>query len=212
MYCDDTAQFSVVDIPPPPSPLPPGQVELLKVVRTSSEVEDEAPFHVSQTLPLGTESEITQMKLYGTGNNSYVYIGTESGIYRVPGPNCGMEQDCCGCISSRNPYCAYDFQSEKCVAISDENRGSPYLIQDVIGGNSQLCATLPEAVVTPATGESTRGGDDTATVKPPSACGEKTTVTTEVPMATRPGAVDTTLKISTPESEFVSVSQCPRTL
>lgn len=110
---------------------------LIKSAETSSETT-----HTLQTIVLGdSNADITQMILYGTGSSAYVYIGTSIGIYRVSGPNCDYYTDCCSCIAARDPYCAFDTSKHRCTEINDDNRDSPYLIQDVANGNSTLCLT-----------------------------------------------------------------------
>ena len=146
---------------------------LVKSAVTSSDSEQ----HVSQTIVLGSDSDVTQMILYGTGMSAYVYIGTSGGIYRVSGSNCDYYKDCCSCIAARDPYCAFDMSTHQCTEITDVNRDSPYLVQDVISGDSTQCVTAMNVNTTETTSESmhsptstsmcqstpVRGSDNTAT-------------------------------------------------
>lgn len=129
---------------------------------------DDDKYYTSQLVDLKprsarTESDsdttVTQMRLYGTGANAYVYIGTTEGIFRVSASRCEQYTDCCSCIAARDPYCAFDWNTGNCVAISDDNRMSISLIQDVITGNASMCAS-PPGTLSPATTRATESGGE----------------------------------------------------
>ena len=120
-------------------------VVLLKVTYVPSRTGNN--YHISQSMvlkpypPQNTTSlpEITQIKLLGTGPQAHVYVGTTTGIYRVPTSQCGNYTDCCSCVEARDPYCAYDAAAQKCVAVGANQGGSSTLIQDVVNGGIGQC-------------------------------------------------------------------------
>ena len=133
-------------------------------------------FHISQSVVLdsgGTSDsesiyrspsrDITQMKLRGTGSQAQVYVGTTTGIYRVPASECGDYTDCCSCIEARDPHCAFDSTLLRCVAVEDDNRGSGTLVQDVVNGNVTRCALLPMAGTTSPTPSPTSPSEEVTT-------------------------------------------------
>jgi len=161
-----------------------GNIVLLKVTYIPSRVGDK--FHISQSVVLepgqasGPETiyrspprDITQMKLRGTGPQAQVYVGTTTGIYRVPTSQCGDYTDCCSCIEARDPYCAFDSTLLRCVAVEDSNRGSGSLVQDVVNGNVTMCAVLPVAGTSPPTPSPTSAGEE-VTTSPAGGDGEST--------------------------------------
>lgn len=163
---------------------PSGNIVLLKVTYIPSRVGDK--FHISQSVVLepgqasGPETiyrspprDITQMKLRGTGPQAQVYVGTTTGIYRVPTSQCGDYTDCCSCIEARDPYCAFDSTLLRCVAVEDGNRGSGSLVQDVVNGNVTMCAVLPVAGTSPPTPSPTSAGEE-VTTSPAGGDGEST--------------------------------------
>lgn len=163
---------------------PSGDIVLLKVTYVPSRVRDK--FHISQSVVLepgqasGPETiyrspprDITQMKLRGTGPQAQVYVGTTTGIYRVPTSQCGDYTDCCSCIEARDPYCAFDSTLLRCVAVEDGNRGSGSLVQDVVNGNVTMCAVLPVAGTSPPTPSPTSAGEE-VTTSPAGGDGEST--------------------------------------
>ena len=116
---------------------------------------DEDKFHVSQLVDLKPTSvresapTVTQMRLYGTGSDAYVYVGTTEGIYRVSVSRCEQYTDCCSCTAARDPYCAFDLGTGHCVAVDNDNRMSADLVQDVVAGNTSLCARASGGPSTP---------------------------------------------------------------
>ena len=145
-------------------------VTLLKATYVLSRP-DEDKYHISQQVDLeprtartesGSPPTVTQMRLYRSGGNAFVYVGTTEGIYRVSTSRCEQYTDCCSCIAARDPYCAF---GQSCVAVSDDNRMSADLVQDVIAGDTSLCARLPGSpssspADSPSTAGTTEGGGE----------------------------------------------------
>ena len=115
------------------------------------------------------------MEFLGNGNSSEnaVYIGTTEGLYRVSVANCERYGDCCACVSARDPHCAYDQDTETCVAVSGDASGS--LVQSVGFGDISVCVkptgnstSTPQSPAHTTTGgivatETTNGGLSTST-------------------------------------------------
>ncbi|KAG5847808.1 hypothetical protein ANANG_G00130130 [Anguilla anguilla] len=69
-----------------------------------------------------------------------LYAGADSGVVQMPLSECGRHASCLDCVLSRDPYCAWDPPSSRCVALS--GLGSPRsgdLIQNVADGDASLC-------------------------------------------------------------------------
>lgn len=132
---------------------------LLKVLVVNSTAAGNAPsHHVIQTiiLPMDQDSSslVTKMEFLGSGPNAHIYIGTETDIYRVPVQTCSSYDSCCLCVTSRDPYCAFDTSSGSCTTF-DATGQQGALIRDYISGDSGLCASTTGGGVTDVGVEST---------------------------------------------------------
>ena len=145
-------------------------------------------YHISQSTvlrpdPTNTSQnslpEITQIRLLGTGPQAHVYVGTTTGIYRVPTSQCGNYTDCCSCVEARDPYCAYDTAAQRCVAVNANHRGGSTLIQDVVNGGVGQCAVLGTPSVTPSS----------LTMSATTTMGITTTATAQIDSATTAGEI-----------------------
>lgn len=92
--------------------------------------------------------EITHMQFLGNGShsNDSLYIGTTDAIYKVPVASCEQfTEDCCGCISLRDPHCVYDTSNDICIGIDDDQTSSfdANIIQNVADGDIGVCTTPP---------------------------------------------------------------------
>lgn len=75
---------------------------------------------------------ISTMKLY----KGAVYIGSDSGVTKLPVEHCGEYTSCRTCVSALDPYCGWS--NNKCTTF-DKKRGSGWL-QDIVYGNvSRVC-------------------------------------------------------------------------
>ena len=83
-------------------------------------------------------SFVTKMKLYGTGASTYVYIGTENNIYRVPVQSCSDYTTCFSCVQARDPYCGFNKGSLSCTSSVQAVESNTYL-QDLENGNATIC-------------------------------------------------------------------------
>ena len=121
---------------------------LLKVTYVPTRTGDK--YHISQSIVLTPDPrqpnavlpEITQLRLFGTGPEAHVYVGTTTGIYRVNTSRCENYTDCCSCVGARDPYCAYNATSQMCEAVSADQRVGSTLVQDVANGDVGQCMRL----------------------------------------------------------------------
>ncbi|XP_040910673.1 semaphorin-4E [Toxotes jaculatrix] len=65
-----------------------------------------------------------------------LYAGSDYGAVQIPLASCERSLSCMDCILARDPYCGWDKDVGKCVALSDSQRE---LIQSVKAGNASLC-------------------------------------------------------------------------
>lgn len=82
---------------------------------------------------------VADMQLYGEGESAYIYIGTETDIYRMPVQSCPDYNSSCECITSRDPYCGFDGVSGTCVSLTTSN--SQILTQDLVNGTCLTAET-----------------------------------------------------------------------
>ena len=97
------------------------------------------------------------MLLRGSGTDAHIFIGTENGIYRVPTADCARFTDCCSCVAARDPYCTYDLNSHKCLAVGSTDSDRENLLQDFAQGNSSLCFTAAMSMDGMSTAPSVNG-------------------------------------------------------
>jgi hypothetical protein len=149
-----------------------GSNVLLKTIYDTTEEKHHVIFEIELKLSEDTKetaSRITQMQFLGNGSDSgnVIYVGTTDALYKVPVANCERyETDCCACVAARDPHCAYDRSVERCVTVTDENRGSDYLVQSVAIGDIDVCAAPPgndSSPDTPTTEPTTTTGMTTGT-------------------------------------------------
>ncbi|KAK0150386.1 Semaphorin-4E [Merluccius polli] len=65
-----------------------------------------------------------------------LYAGSVSGAVQVPLATCGRSLSCVDCVLARDPYCAWDKTTSKCIAHLNVQRK---LIQSVTKGDASLC-------------------------------------------------------------------------
>ena len=118
---------------------------LLKVAVYSTE-ESSSHYRIIQTIPLSQNSssshKVVTMKMHRAVEQSYIYVGTETEIYRFQAHSCSQYNTCCECVTARDPYCAFDSSSQSCVVVSSVNDRSQ-LIQDVVTGSTAMCNIEP---------------------------------------------------------------------
>lgn len=65
-----------------------------------------------------------------------LYAGSDYGVVQIPLATCERSLTCMDCVLTRDPYCGWDKDSGKCIALSQtENK----LIQSVQDGDASLC-------------------------------------------------------------------------
>ena len=68
----------------------------------------------------------------GTETES-LYLGTESGLLRVPTSRCKRFKSKAHCISSGDPYCGWNTRTQMCTAAPNNNPGTSYWEQSPNG-------------------------------------------------------------------------------
>ena len=95
---------------------------------------------------------VIHMQLLGNGTDGErdaVYVGTTEALYRFPVANCErFADDCCSCVASRDPHCAYDPDVNECVGVAYGDRRSG-LLQDVAHRDISMCSLPPKTTPTP---------------------------------------------------------------
>ncbi|XP_074491981.1 semaphorin-4E isoform X2 [Sebastes fasciatus] len=75
-----------------------------------------------------------------SSSKGQLYAGSESGAIQMPVSNCSRSDACVDCILARDPYCAWDFSSEKCSSVSSlSSSSSSTAIQSLKEGNVSQC-------------------------------------------------------------------------
>ena len=78
-----------------------------------------------------------------------MYAGSESGAVQVPVCTCGRYHACVDCVLARDPYCAWDLASDRCVPVHSQSGSA---VQSLKDGDLSQC---PEPGMLPLY---TRGG------------------------------------------------------
>ena len=194
--CPPVLPILIAAHPPKPHLLAPptGSLVLLKTLydatRQESLVISEQELKLSEdtTTTDATSGEppaIIHMQLLGNGTDAArdaVYVGTTEALYRFPVANCGQfSGDCCACVASRDPHCAYDPVENKCVSVYGGVTGIR-LLQDVANGDIAVCSAPPgsnETTPTPTRAVETPVTVETKTEDPYSTVGAKQSPTSE---------------------------------
>lgn len=106
---------------------------------------------------------VTKMEQYGTGTSAYIFIGTESNIYRIPVQSCSDYTTCVSCIKAKDPYCAFSKHSLSCAPTDQAGDSSRY-IQDLENGDSSLCSEFVPVSGQSSTSQSSSQSSTFATV------------------------------------------------
>lgn len=135
----------------------------------------EGQYHVIHTEVLNRPAHISEMQQDEEG---HIFLTTDDGVYGFSMANCSAYTDCCSCVASKDPFCAYDESSSTCLSVSSASSDS---IQDVANGDTARCTSPCEEVVTTQL--------PTSQTTPPK-CVETTTpepATTSAPVSFGPG-------------------------
>lgn len=65
-----------------------------------------------------------------------LFAGADSGVVQVALATCERSSTCMDCVLTRDPYCGWDDDTKKCVALS---KSQNVLIQSVLDGDASLC-------------------------------------------------------------------------
>ena len=119
-----------------------GENSLILKVAVYSTKESSSHHHIVAAIPIPPNSssshKVIIMKMHRTRAQSYIYVGTETEMYRFQAHSCSQYTTCYECITIRDPHCAFDSSSQSCVAISSVDDRSQ-LIQDIATGSTAMC-------------------------------------------------------------------------
>ncbi|KAL5510758.1 hypothetical protein EMCRGX_G006359 [Ephydatia muelleri] len=73
---------------------------------------------VAEEIKLDDCSGIKQMEVQLQGGVKYLYVNTDTSIYRLPVQRCGRYLSCSACVGSRDPYCVWNTSLSQCVVSS----------------------------------------------------------------------------------------------
>ncbi|KAM3875977.1 semaphorin-4E [Diretmus argenteus] len=80
-----------------------------------------------------------------SSSKGQLYAGSEFGVVQMPVSSCGRYQSCVDCILARDPYCAWDFSSDRCSPVSSLASSSNTALQSLKEGDVSQCPQ-PEPV------------------------------------------------------------------
>ncbi|KAL5510721.1 hypothetical protein EMCRGX_G006318 [Ephydatia muelleri] len=72
----------------------------------------------SEELKLDDMSAVRQMDIKVQGGVKYLYVNTDTSIYRLPVQRCGTYLSCSTCVGSRDPYCVWNTSLSQCMVTS----------------------------------------------------------------------------------------------
>eukprot|EP00731_Ephydatia_muelleri_P032625 Em0024g169a len=73
---------------------------------------------VSEEIKLDDTSSVRQISIQQQGGVKYLYVNTDTSIYRLPVQRCGRYLSCSTCVGSRDPYCVWNTSLSQCVVSS----------------------------------------------------------------------------------------------
>ncbi|KAL5510702.1 hypothetical protein EMCRGX_G006297 [Ephydatia muelleri] len=73
---------------------------------------------ISEEIKLDDTSSVRQMEIQQQGGVKYLYVNTDTSIYRLPVQRCGRYLSCSACVGSRDPYCVWNTALSQCVVSS----------------------------------------------------------------------------------------------
>eukprot|EP00731_Ephydatia_muelleri_P032614 Em0024g158a len=108
---------------------------------------------VSEEIKLDDASSIKQMNIQQQGGVKYLYVNTDTSIYRLPVQRCGRYLSCSTCVGSRDPYCVWNTSLSQCVVssivptINSASASVPNgIYQNIHTGVVSSCPALPFSV------------------------------------------------------------------
>lgn len=96
--------------------------------------------HIIEEIQLLKNSQPIKSLLLSTATQS-IYAGSDSGVAQSPTFLCGKYLSCTDCIMARDPYCAWNPHTNKCVDIVENRDG--WLIQN-LRGDADQCPPVAE--------------------------------------------------------------------
>ncbi|XP_061656070.1 semaphorin-4D isoform X2 [Phyllopteryx taeniolatus] len=98
--------------------------------------------HMVEEIQLLKNSEPIKNLVLSSKTRS-LYAGSDSGVVQSPTAFCGSYQSCDDCILARDPYCAWDPHTARCVKISDTASQQLWKLIQSLSGDADKCPTAP---------------------------------------------------------------------
>uniref|UniRef100_A0A4W3IE27 Semaphorin 4D n=1 Tax=Callorhinchus milii TaxID=7868 RepID=A0A4W3IE27_CALMI len=86
--------------------------------------------HIIEEIQLFPNSEPVQTLLL---DNKFLYAGSDSGVVQVPVAFCEKYKTCTDCILARDPYCAWNPESNSCIWVRKGDMRNSNLMQNLKG-------------------------------------------------------------------------------
>lgn len=74
-----------------------------------------------------------------SSSKGQLYAGSEFGAVQMPVSNCSRYDLCVDCVLARDPYCAWDFTTEKCSSVRSLSSSSHAALQSLKEGDISQC-------------------------------------------------------------------------
>lgn len=74
-----------------------------------------------------------------SSSKGQLYAGSEFGAVQMPVSNCSHYDLCVDCVLARDPYCAWDFTTEKCSSVRSLSSSSHAALQSLKEGDISQC-------------------------------------------------------------------------
>uniref|UniRef100_A0A0N5A982 Sema domain-containing protein n=1 Tax=Syphacia muris TaxID=451379 RepID=A0A0N5A982_9BILA len=84
---------------------------------------------------------------YVEANESYLIVVSDSAVLRIPPTQCSKFKTCYDCVLLRDPHCAWDPKTSRCIRNNGE---TDELKQDIVAGNASKLCTMemrPEKLI-----------------------------------------------------------------
>eukprot|EP00731_Ephydatia_muelleri_P032592 Em0024g136a len=88
----------------------------------------------SEEIKLNDASSVRQLDIKMQGGVKYLYVNTDTSIYRLPVQRCDRYFSCSSCVGSRDPYCVWNTSLSQCV------------VSSIVPTNYNGSATVPNGI------------------------------------------------------------------
>ncbi|KAM4678456.1 semaphorin-4C [Discoglossus pictus] len=92
--------------------------------------------HVIEELQVFEKSHPVQSVVISP-RNSLIFAGSSAGLVQLPLADCSKYRSCADCVLARDPFCAWNINSSRCMRADEEYRSILY--QDIQGSDTSKC-------------------------------------------------------------------------